>query len=505
MKKIALLVALCIFITITSYASEIKTSVKKDTNGKKIIIQTPQADIRVQKDAHGKKIIVHTPQVDLRIGQESQQQRHMRNNRRYVKPISNAEADAIFAPRLRTANEIFLSSKKDPILEKIAIDAANLGSYKYVAKAANGIFSNSTKDDILSQGAICLAEKYGMNEEVIMLASSMWSNIKKDDTLNQCAISLVKNFSKYEEAIELANSMWSDTKKDKTIEQCTILNETTIHDQSQNHPRDIRPPVVIRGEMPISDVEADALFKPRLKTANKISSLPNRDTLLVAIAADAAQLGSYKYVAKAAYAISSTYRKDSTLSECAISLVEKYSMHEQAIELVNSISDLPLRNFTFNQSVIYLIQNYGNEYNNAYIKRIVIHTPNGDIKIENTGSHNPQNIEPPIPAKTMPISDAEAKEIFEPRLKAANGISYFSKKDAALAALAIDAAMLGNYKYASKAANGISFFTKKDDTLNQCAICLVKKYQMHEEATKLANAISNFLQKDKTLTYIASN
>lgn len=91
---------------------------------------------------------------------------------------------------------------------------------------------------------------------------------------------------------------------------------------------------------------------------------------------------------------------------------------------------------------------------------------------------------------------------FDARIAAAGSISSFTRRDAALSVIAVDAADEGDVYHASKALSMISSFTKRDSTAERCADIFLE-YRMHAAAGKMADHVSSFTTRDRILSKIA--
>ncbi len=112
----------------------------------------------------------------------------------------------------------------------------------------------------------------------------------------------------------------------------------------------------------------------------------------------------------------------------------------------------------------------------------------------------PEEVPPPIPEQEYPVVKRNTN--FDARIDAARAITNFSTRDAALSAIAIDAANELDVEHTIKALNMITNFSTRDNTAERCVTPFVNR-DMVEEARNIANRITNFSIRDRTLARIA--
>jgi hypothetical protein len=88
------------------------------------------------------------------------------------------------------------------------------------------------------------------------------------------------------------------------------------------------------------------------------------------------------------------------------------------------------------------------------------------------------------------------------RLNAAGQISSFSTRDKVLAAIAADAAALGNLELTRNAVQKISSFSTRDEAIVRCAQ-LLKNGGRRAEALELAKLVSSFSTRDNLISELA--
>jgi len=146
--------------------------------------------------------------------------------------------------------------------------------------------------------------------------------------------------------------------------------------------------------------------------------------------------------------------------------------------------------------------------------RVKASTVNGSISFRKgsevaEGSLNRnQNQRDPLPLKPedkpqpdSPTPPASPQELAA-RYEAANAISAFDKRDAALAALAKDAAASGDSTLVKKVIGKISMFTARDDAAYESAM-IIARVGRRPDAIEVAKMITSFTKRDAALRELA--
>lgn len=108
-----------------------------------------------------------------------------------------------------------------------------------------------------------------------------------------------------------------------------------------------------------------------------------------------------------------------------------------------------------------------------------------------------------VPVKEgQPVEEARAADL-QARFDAANNISSFVEKDAAMSALARHAAAAGDAAMTNKALGEISSFVTRDEAAALAAVTL-SNLGRRAEAIEIANGISSFVKRDQTLAKLAT-
>ena len=101
-------------------------------------------------------------------------------------PGATAQDSSTFAGRLEAAKAIFDSTKRDPALAALALDAAKAGDGEVAKEAIKNIFSSTAKDDAGYNAAVALA-RAGKTKEAKAIADLMFSTSRKDAALAKIA------------------------------------------------------------------------------------------------------------------------------------------------------------------------------------------------------------------------------------------------------------------------------------------------------------------------------
>ena len=112
------------------------------------------------------------------------------------------------------------------------------------------------------------------------------------------------------------------------------------------------------------------------------------------------------------------------------------------------------------------------------------------------------NIESSTPAPPAPMPPAQPHTNFRARINAADSITSFSKRDNALAYIAVEAARECDISNTLKALSKISSFSKGDSAAEKCADIFLS-YNMIGQARKIADTMTSFYSKNRVLSKIA--
>ena len=107
---------------------------------------------------------------------------------------------------------------------------------------------------------------------------------------------------------------------------------------------------------------------------------------------------------------------------------------------------------------------------------------------------------PPTPPAEYPPEQINTN--FDARIDAANSMMNFMQQDAALSAIAIDAANVYDIEHTLKALSLINNFMTQDSTAEKCVTPFINE-NMIGEAKMIADQINNFMTKDRVLARIA--
>jgi hypothetical protein len=109
------------------------------------------------------------------------------------------------------------------------------------------------------------------------------------------------------------------------------------------------------------------------------------------------------------------------------------------------------------------------------------------------------------PWRTLPIPEPSAEEMardLAARFEAAKNITGFPQRDAAMAAVSLDAARAGNIPLAKKAIQEIVAFTTRDNAASEAARELLKTGH-RADALEIAHTITSFVTRDAVLRELA--
>jgi hypothetical protein len=107
---------------------------------------------------------------------------------------------------------------------------------------------------------------------------------------------------------------------------------------------------------------------------------------------------------------------------------------------------------------------------------------------------------PPTPPAEYPAEKINTN--FDARIDAAKSMMNFMQQDAALSAIAIDAANVYDIEHTLKALSLINNFMTHDETAEKCVTPFLNE-NMLPEARMIADKINNFMTKDRVLARIA--
>lgn len=100
------------------------------------------------------------------------------------------------------------------------------------------------------------------------------------------------------------------------------------------------------------------------------------------------------------------------------------------------------------------------------------------------------------------VDEARAADL-RARFEAANGISNFMEKDAAMASIARHAAAAGDVEMTRQSLAAISSFMTRDEAAASAALTL-SNLGRRAQALEIANGISAFTKRDETLAKLAT-
>jgi hypothetical protein len=116
--------------------------------------------------------------------------------------------------------------------------------------------------------------------------------------------------------------------------------------------------------------------------------------------------------------------------------------------------------------------------------------------------------EPPARVVYVPVGEGQTNEQavaqdLEARLQAANGITSFVEKDAALGEIAVSAASAADAEITRRSLAQMTSFTARDEASQRAAMMLACRGR-RSEAIGIANGMTSFTKRDETLARLAS-
>ena len=120
------------------------------------------------------------------------------------------------------------------------------------------------------------------------------------------------------------------------------------------------------------------------------------------------------------------------------------------------------------------------------------------VHVESPREH--RRYPPPTPPAEYPAEKINSN--FDARIDAAESMMNFMQQDAALSAIAIDAANEYDIEHTLKALSLINNFMTQDSTAEKCVTPFINE-NMIGEAKMIADQINNFMTKDRVLARIA--
>ncbi|MBN2685014.1 MAG: M56 family metallopeptidase [Pontiellaceae bacterium] len=336
--------------------------------------------------------------------------------------------------RLVAAASISSSASKNAALSEIALDSAKFGCVDQMQRAVNGISLSGVRNETADQCVDLLLEQ-----------------------------GLVK------EATELANEISSSAYRDEVLGR--IAGQQTVVREAEGPGG--RP-------IPTPTAEMKAQLESRLKIADRITIMQDREAALMGVAADAARMGDVALALTAVGKMRVLTSKAEAAELCADQFILQ-GMSEEAVQMAEQITLLNKRN-----EVLARI---------AQGRSAV--TGSGGVSVGGSIS-----LQSRYGRRMGAERQSEYTRQLEARITIAEQITLASERDEVLAGIALDAARLGVVEPALKALDKMTFVSDRDDAAVRCADQFIL-LDLSEYAGKVAEKITFYNAKKEVIERIA--